>query len=114
MGADQFYSVGKGETIAKAFAVARDEAFYEYGHRGYTGSLAEKDSYVVIETVIPATARQVYNALSDGYNGPTAAARDLFGANAERYQDLFHDKWGPCVAYFVGPDTWAFMGYASS
>lgn len=111
--------MAEGDSVDDAFAAAREEAFYEYGHRGYTGSLAEKDSFVVITTVVPASARQVYDALCDAYDVPTAAARDLFGANAENYRDLFHDKWGPALAYRPAladqdDDRWAFMGYASS
>lgn len=49
MGAEHFEQLEAGEDIGRAFHSARDAALYEHGHGGYTGSLAEKDSYVVFD-----------------------------------------------------------------
>ena len=45
MGAEFFYGFGEGETIDKAFRNLVKEAKLDYGRRGYTGTIAEKDSY---------------------------------------------------------------------
>lgn len=49
MGACDFETVAFGKTARDAFNSATDSARYEYGHGGYTGSIAEKDGFVVID-----------------------------------------------------------------
>ena len=50
MGAEEFDTVVLGEDdLQAAFAAARHRAEYDYGHAGYTGTIAEKDSVVVIQ-----------------------------------------------------------------
>ena len=49
MGADNFKTTAVAPTARKAFALAVKEAQYEYGHGGYTGSIAEKDSFVLFQ-----------------------------------------------------------------
>lgn len=51
MGATNFYTEANGATLSEAFRNAVDNAHYEYGHRGYTGSIAEKSG--VTEFRIP-------------------------------------------------------------
>ena len=38
MGASTFFDIGKGETAKKAFASLVEQALYEYGHSGYSGT----------------------------------------------------------------------------
>lgn len=47
MGANQFEQVGRGKTAKEAFSAAREQAQWEHGHGGYSGTLAEKDSFGV-------------------------------------------------------------------
>jgi hypothetical protein len=47
MGATTFSTYGLGKTAEFAFINAREHALYMNGHGGYTGTLAEKDSYVL-------------------------------------------------------------------
>jgi hypothetical protein len=49
MGATTFEDYGWGKTPRDAFKTAKEEAYYEVGHGGYTGTIAEKDSYVMID-----------------------------------------------------------------
>jgi len=42
MGAEVFYNRVKGTSASKAFNEERENACYEYGHGGYTGTIAEK------------------------------------------------------------------------
>lgn len=46
MGATNFYTEANGATLSEAFQTAVDNAHYEYGHRGYTGTIAEKSGAV--------------------------------------------------------------------
>jgi hypothetical protein len=46
MGATDFSTAALGRDIGEAFRKARNEALYLDGHGGYTGTLAEKSSYI--------------------------------------------------------------------
>src|SRR5438105_3856825 len=48
LAASQFHQIGKGKTAQEAFRYARDVALWENGRKGYTGTLAEKDDFVII------------------------------------------------------------------
>lgn len=98
MGAQSFIHTGKGDTVQDAFASARDKAAWDYGHGGYTGSLAEKDSFVLIP--IP----------SEWEGTPEQYVNHLFQQDDPRIED----KWGPAGAVEIAPKTWIFFGYASS
>ena len=103
MGAETFYHTAPGKTAHKAFASAVKDAAYEFGHRGYTGSIAEKDSYVLVtkEVFINRDAAMAY-------------ADKLIDEGDERIDD----KWGPagCVKFSNKQDEveYLFFGWASS
>jgi len=48
-GAVDFQTVGKGKNVQEAFNDAVSEAQYENGHGGYSGTIAEKHSFVLIK-----------------------------------------------------------------
>jgi len=96
MGAEQFIQEGKGSTAKEAFNAALEEARYEYGHRGYTGSLAEKDSYIEIE-------------LPEGYDA-TDYAYKLMDDSDSRVDN----KWGPAGCIKSKEGEYIFFGWASS
>lgn len=48
MGAQEFIQKSKGKTAREAFDNAVQQAQYDFGHAGYTGSMAEKSDYVLI------------------------------------------------------------------
>ena len=63
MGATQFMTTAKGKSLDDAFRVATDQARFEYGHGGYTGSIAEKDSVMEVRPpirVLPGTRKKTY------------------------------------------------------
>ena len=99
MGASDFYQFGKGNTIKDAFLAAREEAAYDCGHSGYTGTLAEKNDFVLIKTPKVQTDKEA-----------TELAHKLIEANDKRIDD----KWGPAGAIPVKKDRWLFFGWASS
>ncbi|MGW4528865.1 hypothetical protein [Amycolatopsis sp. NPDC004378] len=85
MGGEVFTTYAEGTDVAAAFRAAVEQAQYDYGHAGYTGSIAEKDSYVVIDSE-PRTESDA-EALAD----------KLIHACDERIDD----KWGPAGAIAV-------------
>ena len=98
MGAETFTSQAAGKTALEAFATAVIEASYEYGHGGYTGSIAEKNAFKELRTMSQNDADYVTEAFFNG----------------EGHQE-FEDKWGAagCI-HIEGTDEYLFFGWASS
>lgn len=96
MGAETFATRGKGKTARAAFDAARDQALYDHGHAGYSGTLAEKHSFVVIP--VPEGA------------DPVLFAQQLIDDGDER----INNKWGPAGCVALGNDEYLFFGWASS
>jgi hypothetical protein len=96
MGADPFIVGARGEDAKTAFNRAVENAAYEYGHGGYTGTIAEKDSFIEIE-------------LPKGLD-PVAEADRLIDEDDERVAD----KWGPAGCFSLGDSRYLFFGWASS
>jgi hypothetical protein len=102
MGATTFFTTAPGETAEAAFRAARDRALYERGHGGYTGSVAEKHEFVMIQ----------HRPL------PEREAATLADRLIEEGDRRIDDKWGPagCVP-LEGADgavrRWLFFGWAS-
>lgn len=108
MGADQFITSATGRDAQEAFKVARDSARFENGHGGYTGTIAEKDAYVIIPR---------RSALDYDRETAEMIAERLLAMDDRRISD----KWGPAGAIqYDDPDagpgqqSWLFFGYASS
>jgi len=96
MGASTFQQIGYGVTSLEAFKQGKETAEYDYGHRGYTGSMAEKDSFVEID-------------LPEGMN-PEEYAELLVSKSDERIDD----KWGDAGCLKVKDGEYLFFGWASS
>ena len=97
MGATNFACIGKGKDADEAFLAAREEALYEDGHGGYTGTIAEKDGFKLV-TLTEAEK-----------NSP-----DLFYAKIDELTDNeFSDKWGKAGCVKMKEDTYYFFGMAS-
>lgn len=100
MGADTFMITVSGKTAEAAFASALAAARYMNGHGGYTGTIAEKQSFVMIDVPRGEDAR--------------AYARKLIDDADVRIDD----KWGPagCIKLGAGKDDsqFLFFGWASS
>lgn len=89
MGALTFESYAEGTDVDKAFQAAVDQALYDHGHSGYTGTIAEKDSYVIIEST-PLSPE---------------AAEELADKLIRDNDDRIADKWGPAGAIAVKDGT---------
>jgi hypothetical protein len=101
MGAMEFANTVSAETARDAFLQARDGALYDHGHSGYTGTIAEKDEFIMID--MPADFTKA----------------DLHAKMQEVIED--DDKWGPAhcinVSKFYPNETmpcFVFFGLASS
>lgn len=100
MGAEQFSQIVKGFTTANAaFESAVAEAHWDFGHAGYTGTIAEKKEFVMID-------------VPDKWGpwDPEDYAYSLIDEGDER----INDKWGPAGCIDLGLDNWLFFGWASS
>ena len=97
MGARTFEVVASGETVNAAFANARREAQYECGHCGYTGTIAEKHSFVM--------SAHGRHSLTD--------ARLLVRKLLEDDNSGIADKWGPAGCIEIEAGKYYFFGWAS-
>lgn len=88
MGAADFMQYQKGSAVADAFNDAVQEARFEHGSGGYSGTLAEKGDYVVLERS-PLERSAAY-----------ALAERLMSNDDSRIRD----KWGPAGAIPVAAD----------
>jgi len=96
MGAVDFCIRVKGKTAKEAFNNAVAEALYQHGHSGYTGSIAEKDSFIMI-------------SCPDGED-PENYAYDLLEEDDSRVAD----KYGPAGCIKSGDNEYWFFGFAST
>lgn len=95
MGASEFLISVKAKTAEEAFSIATKDARYEYGHGGYTGSIAEKNSFVMI-------------SVPEGKD-PRNFAEELMDNDDSRI-----GKHGPAGCIKLKEDKWYFFGFASS
>lgn len=97
MGAQSFVVSRKkaGQTANEAFSEARSGALYDYGHRGYTGTIAEKNAIKLLPMLEGKTSEQ----------------------SAWHYLDVDHpdvrEKWGP-AGCIESDNEYVFFGWASA
>lgn len=96
MGAQVFFTTGEGKNATEAFSNAVHNAKYMHGHGGYTGTIAEKHSFVEIDLPNGCDPREFAGKLID---------------DGDRRVD---DKWGPAGCIKLRDDAWLFFGWASS
>jgi len=128
MGSCDFSVKAKGKTPQAAFNAAVDQAAYDHGHGGYTGTIAEKSSFVMIHDT-PATVAvklKMFPLRDDCGVSDTSlverllstdtalATRTIPEALMELEDDRIDDKWGPAGCVQTGPEEYIFFGWASS
>jgi len=96
MGAQAFYTRARGKTAREAFQNEVDDAQYEHGHGGYTGTIAEKGNFTLI-------------AVPEG-----EVPEDFAERLVEAADPRVNDKWGPAGCVRIGEGEWLFFGWASS
>ena len=102
MGATEFFTTSSGKTAQEAFRSAVEEAQYEYGHGGYTGTIAEKSD-------CKSASSQVFES--------SEVATEFAAGKMDDPDHWCNDKWGP-AAYvsFKNKDgnvKFLFFGWAS-
>lgn len=104
MGAEQFVTTARGKNAQDAFSRAIEQAQYDHGHSGYTGTIAEKSEFVKINRTV--------DSLAD--------AKDIAWDLLDKDDARISDKWGPAGCLYVGKDgasglkIYVFFGLASS
>ena len=96
MGASDFYSTASGKTAKDAFAAAVAQAQWDHGHSGYSGSIAEKHDFVMI------------NLPED------EDAQDYAEKLVNEGDPRIDDKWGPAGCIAMQNGVYLFFGWASS
>jgi hypothetical protein len=102
MGAQEFTHPASGKTAKEAFKNAVEDAAWECGHGGYTGTIAEKGDFVMCSS-------KVFDSKNEAYDFANKLLDDC--------DPRVDDKWGPagCVAFKNKDDTmYLFFGWASS
>ena len=118
MGASTFHTVqprDRFKDAGAAFWAAVDQAAYDYGHAGYTGTIAEKDGYhQVAEFASDEDAHAAINAwINDGYAYDTGSAVPVPDDHPyHKLRNATDDKWGP-ANLVVTPKFYHFFGWAS-
>lgn len=107
MGATNFgvmVEMPKSGGIKKAFKKAKEEAFYIHGHGGYTGSIAEKETFTLItsrivnEDEVRDLAREAMHADDDPFDFNSIGSK--YGpAGALKVRQ---DGIGETLVYFFG------------
>jgi hypothetical protein len=136
MGASEFQVEIKAKDAKTAFRTAVEQARFEHGHGGYTGTIAEKNGFIMIDA--EREARKLIagfeanlaaiKATPKNYTTPERqrirsearealkALKSVRGRNAAivRYYDMDRcDKWGPALCVEVKKGVFAFFGLAS-
>ena len=118
MGATNYVTVSKGKTANEAFSSAHEQAQWEHGHGGYTGTIAEKDAFVEFprpKGVRVHTVMKIVDAMTTYWNEKTMAKLEKkYPKFAIRQMaHVWNDKWGPSVCMKLQPKTYVFFGMAS-
>tara|TARA_R100001244_G_scaffold8436_2_gene10611 strand:- start:1353 stop:1724 length:372 start_codon:yes stop_codon:yes gene_type:complete len=123
MGASEFINVAEGKTADAAFKKLVEQAQWEHGHAGYSGTIAEKRSIAefsrpkgmrratVIEAV-RALRRIMHDDDGDPKTAPVQAKYPKLPIGA--MFEVYDDKWGPALAIQLRKGEYLFAGFASS
>lgn len=122
MGASIFKTVADGSTAREAFGKAVQEAQWEHGHGGYSGTIAEKHSFVMIRDDAKSVAVRYASSgqtqaewVVKDLNDPDPVKQAHGIAEALMYMNdrRITDKWGPAGCIDLGNERWLFFGWAS-
>lgn len=106
MGAQTFIADVESESCAQAFKEVTDQARYDYGHAGYSGTIAEKHEFQCVDgpdDVASMSTGDIYAWIDE----------QLTNVNGED-PPFWDDKWGPAACLKVGDGRFFFFGWASS
>lgn len=112
MGGVSFLNIGVGKTADEAFRHLSDEASYEHGHGGYTGTIAEKPGFELLSLPPGVAALDMAKWVSsyvpvEFRDEPWHKGRKwethppAIEAHIKRAKNVWSDKWGPALAYEI-------------
>jgi len=101
MGGTNFTHVVAGKTADDAFRKAQQDAEYDYGHSGYTGTVAEKPGFRLIEGPVKCRAKSddLVNWIAESEcneNAPAIPKQHRLWAS--KHVKQYTDKWGAALA----------------
>lgn len=124
MGGTTFLTFQRGDDPHTAYVQAVADAQWMHGHGGYSGTIAEKQGYVLVGLPTGFTAASLFATLQDYWledddligrvddrwsrkaKRATEKLRKAVGRReADRMFGVFDDKWGPALAVEVRPRT---------
>ena len=105
MGATDFNTVSLGRDAQSAFNNAVQSARHEYGHGGYTGTIAEKHQFVAVECPARVTTDKLAGWIEGWEDAGKVPAKHR--PLVERLQRVYEDKWGAAVCLIPGPSEQA-------
>ena len=122
MGGADFMNVGRAKTAQAAFTKLVEQAQWEHGHRGYSGTIAEKRSMVEFprpKGMRRATVIQAVRALGrickdDDGNAETAKVQAKYPKlRIAAMFEVYDDKTAPALAIELRKGEYLFAGWAS-
>ena len=123
MGAVDFATMARAKTAADAFRQAVDDALYESGHGGYTGTIAEKNGYqltTIPDGVEPRTYCRWVEDVACGESLAKVVPED-HRAQVKRDARVYSVKYGPALCAKLDDGkadedkepAWLFFGVAA-
>lgn len=97
MGACNFYDQAWGKNAKEAFRNAVESSQYEYGHGGYTGTIAEKHSFVEHPSPKRIPVSKWVSWIEEVSFGKLTKIPIKHRELAKRASEDYQDKWGPAV-----------------
>ena len=111
MGGQSFFNIGIGKTPNEAFNHLSEEARYQHGHGGYTGTIAEKPGFQLLSTPPGVAAldmaKWVASYVPREYRDEPWNKNwkkeypDTLESQIRRSHEIWSDKWGPALAYEI-------------
>jgi hypothetical protein len=83
------------ETADQAFDLATEQARYDYGHAGYTGTIAEKHDFILLKRYATPLPDNTEAAHKVAIEERLAYAQSLLRSDSKEAEAVT-DKWGPC------------------
>ena len=129
MGAKYFETVAIGKNDLGAFRNAKQEALYDHGHSGYSGSLAEKPGHKLLNPPQATPIEAALNYIEHAFDKNLEKVPEALRGWAEKASDVANgSKWDDALCIELTPDesegygvicpsdykAYLFTGYASS
>ena len=131
MGATTFFNIGKGATAQEVFDRLHQQALYQHGHGGYTGTIAEKSTYTLfqrpkgmrrktvieavqsLEQICPTGISEACDHMHDDNPKPSTIQAKFPKLPIYLMWEVFDRKFGPALAIQLRPGEYLFAGFAS-